>query len=66
MVIKTLCRKKKTKKETRYWVALDQQKTVSSEIEFGSEIKLQDACSHFDQQLEKMEWRISKIEQFKR
>ena len=47
---------------TRYWVALDQQKATQSQKEFGSEIKLQDTCSHLDEQLEKMERRISKIE----
>jgi len=41
---------------------LDQQKTTSSNKEFGSEIKLQDGCIHLYQQLEKMVWQISKIE----
>jgi hypothetical protein len=49
----------------RYSVALDQQKATSPKKELGSEIKLQDACSHLYQQLEKNERRISKIEQFK-
>ena len=37
-----------------YWVALDQQKSARSKKEFGSEIKLQDAYSHVEKQLEKM------------
>ena len=49
----------------RYWVALDQQKATPSEKEFGSEIKWQDAYSHQNKQLEKIERQISKIEQFK-
>ena len=34
-----------------YWVALDQQKSAKSKKEFGSEVKLRDACSHVDKQL---------------
>jgi hypothetical protein len=39
----------------RYWAALDQQNATESKKEFGSEIKLHDASSHFQKQLEKME-----------
>ena len=41
------------------------QKLVQAKKELGSEIKLQDACSHVYKQLEKMERWISEIEQFK-
>lgn len=49
----------------RYWVALDQQNSTKPKKEFGSEIQLQDACSHEFRQLEKTERQVSKIEQFK-
>jgi len=57
-VVETLYSEKKKKKRkrnfpARYWVALDQQKAVLSKKEFGSEIKLHDACSHLSKRLEK-------------
>ena len=47
---------KKRKKQGKinfaaHWVTLDQQKATHSKKEFGSEIKLQDACSHLSRQL---------------
>jgi len=66
MVVEPLCSKKEKLRKinllARGAAALDQQKTTSSNKEFGSEIKLRDGCIHLYQQLEKMVWRISKIE----
>jgi len=60
MVIKTISSKKR--KDKSHWAMLDQQISVPPKKGFRSEIKLQDACSHVYQELEKMEQQVSKIE----
>ena len=47
------CNIKRDHFPAHYWVALHQKKAVQAKKEYKSKIKLQDACSHHQEQLEK-------------